>query len=106
MNDLGDPIEFVALLPIGEGETGEEKLEAAGLMFIEDGDRMIIDDVVYDSPAQGAGLDWDQEVLRVLKPAPQPSKYWMFIPALLLLALVVFLQRGRAERGARQSAAA
>ncbi|MEX3316088.1 TRAP transporter permease [Sulfitobacter sp. PS-8MA] len=102
VNDLGDPLEFVALLPIGAGETGAEKLEAAGLMFREDGDRMIIDDVVYDSPAQGAGLDWDQEVLRVLKPVPQPSKYWMFIPALLLLALVVFLQRGRAARDARK----
>ncbi|SDF21398.1 TRAP transporter permease [Sulfitobacter delicatus] len=106
VNDLGDPLEFVALLPIGEGETGAEKLEASGLVFREDGDKMIIDDVVYDSPAQSAGLDWDQEVLRVLKPVPQPSKYWMFIPALLLLALVVFLQRGRAERTSRQSATA
>ncbi|MEQ5828127.1 TRAP transporter permease [Sulfitobacter sp. NFXS29] len=106
VNDLGDPLEFVALLPIGEGETGAEKLEAAGLMFREDGDKMIIDDVIYDSPAQGAGLDWDQEVLRVLKPMPQPSKYWMFIPALLLLALVVFLQRGRAGRDTRKPATA
>ena len=106
VNDLGDPLEFVALLPIGEGETGAEKLEAAGLMFREDGDKMIIDDVIYDSPAQGAGLDWDQEVLRVLKPMPQPSKYWMFIPALLLLALVVFLQRGRAGRATRKPATA
>ncbi len=106
VNDLGDPLEFVALLPIGAGETGAEKLEAAGLMFREDGDKMIIDDVVYDSPAQGAGLDWDQEVLRVLKPMPQPSKYWMFIPALLLLALVVFLQRGRAARDTRKPATA
>ncbi len=106
VNDLGDPLEFVALLPIGEGETGAEKLEAAGLMFREDGDKMIIDDVLYDSPAQGAGLDWDQEVLRVLKPMPQPSKYWMFIPALLLLALVVFLQRGRAARDTRKPATA
>ena len=106
VNDLGDPLEFVALLPIGEGETGAEKLEAAGLMFREDGDKMIIDDVLYDSPAQGAGLDWDQEVLRVLKPMPQPSKYWMFIPALLLLALVVFLQRGRAARDTREPATA
>ena len=106
VNDLGDPLEFVALLPIGAGETGAEKLEAAGLMFREDGDKMIIDDVLYDSPAQGAGLDWDQEVLRVLKPMPQPSKYWMFIPALLLLALVVFLQRGRAARDTRKPAAA
>jgi TRAP transporter 4TM/12TM fusion protein len=102
VNDLGDPIDFVAILPIGEGATGEEKLENAGLVFRQDGDKMIIDDVVYDSAAQNAGLDWDQEVLRVLKPVPQPSKYWMFIPALLLLALVVFLQRGRAAPAARQ----
>ena len=106
MNDLGDPITFVALLPIGEGATGEEKLENAGLIFREDGDKMIIDDVSYNSPAQSAGLDWDQEVLRVLKPVPQPSKYLMFIPALLLLGLIVFLQRGRNARGQRQAAAA
>lgn len=56
---------------------------------------MIIDDVAYDSPAQKAGLDWDQEVLRVLRPVDVPTKYLMFIPALLLLALVVVLQRRR-----------
>jgi hypothetical protein len=67
---------------------------------------MIIDDVGFDTPAQNAGLDWDQEVLRVLKPVPQPSKYFMFIPALLLLALVVFLQRGRQQRLATREAAA
>ncbi|MFD2741435.1 TRAP transporter permease [Sulfitobacter aestuarii] len=103
VNDLGDPIEFVALLPLGPGATGEEKLEAAGLAFRQDGENMIIDDVLYGSPAEAAGLDWDQQVLRVLKPVPQPSKYWMFIPALLLLALVVFLQRGRNRRGSGQT---
>ena len=103
VNDLGDPIEFVAILPIGEGATGEEKLENAGLLFRTDGDKMIIDDVSFDSAAQNAGLDWDQEVLRVLKPVPQPSKYLMFIPALLLLAMVVFLQRGRAARSLKQA---
>jgi hypothetical protein len=106
MNDLGDPIEFVAILPIAEGATGEEKLENAGLLFRTDGEKMIIDDVSFDSAAQNAGLDWDQEVLRVLKPVPQPTKYLMFIPALLLLALVVFLQRGRAARSPREQAAA
>ena len=106
LNDLGDPVEFVAILPIGEGATGEAKLEAAGLLFREDGDKMIIDDVSFDSAAQSAGLDWDQEVLRVLKPVPSPSKYWMFLPALLLLAAVIFLQRGRAARTPPQTAAA
>jgi len=98
MNDLGDPIEFVAILPIGEGATGDEKLENAGLAFRQDGDKMIIDDVSFGSPAADAGLDWDQEVLRVLKPVPQPSKYLMFIPALLLLGGIIMLQRGRNRR--------
>uniref|UniRef100_UPI004047519F TRAP transporter permease n=1 Tax=Yoonia sp. TaxID=2212373 RepID=UPI004047519F len=106
MNDLGDPIEFVAVLAIGEGATGEERLEAAGLAFRADGDTMIIDDVGYDSAASIAGLDWDQEVLRVLRPLNQPSKYLMFIPALLLLGLVMFLQRGRNARSSRKPATA
>ena len=106
VNDLGDPIEFVALLDIPEGATGEEKLENAGLIFREDGDKMIIDDVGFDSPASKAGLDWDQEILRVLKPEAQPSKYLMFIPALILLGLIVIMQRGRAGRATKQPAAA
>jgi hypothetical protein len=105
MNDLGDPIEFVAVLAIEEGATGEERLETAGLVFRTEGDTMIIDDVGYDSAASIAGLDWDQEVLRVLRPLNQPSKYLMFIPALLLLGLVVFLQRGRSARAVRKSVA-
>ncbi|WP_439156466.1 TRAP transporter permease, partial [Yoonia sp.] len=102
LNDLGDPIEFVAILSIAEGASGDERLENAGLLFRQDGDTLIIDDVSYGSAAADAGLDWDQEVLRVLRPINQPSKYLMFIPALLLLALVVFLQRGRAGRASRQ----
>ena len=104
VNDLGDPIQFVALVPMGSEATGDEKLAAAGLAFRQDGDKMIIDDAAYDSPAQKAGLDWDQEVLRVLKPASAPSKYWMFIPALLVLAGVVMLQRGRAPKPRRAEA--
>ena len=105
VNDLGDPIEFVAIVPIVEGATGEEKLEAAGLTFRTEGEKMLIDDVAFGSAAQDAGLDWDQEVLRVLKPVPQPSKYLMFIPALLLLGAIVMLQRGRSGRSRKTAAA-
>jgi hypothetical protein len=98
LNDLGDPIEFVALVSIEEGATGEERLERAGLVFREEGDDLVIDDVAFGSAAAAAGLDWDQKVLRVLRPVGQPTKYLMFIPALLLLALIVFLQRGRAGK--------
>ncbi|RMH52961.1 MAG: TRAP transporter fused permease subunit [Alphaproteobacteria bacterium] len=99
VNDLGDPIEFVALLPIGEGASGEDRLAAAGVTLRREGERTIIDNVAFGSPAAEAGLDWDQVILQVLKPADAPSKYWMYVPALLLLALVVVLQRRRAEAG-------
>ena len=96
---VGEPIEFVALLPLeGEG-TGEERLEQAGVTLRTEGDKVIIDDVAFDSAGQTAGLDWDQEVLRVLRPQAQPSKYWLFIPALLALAGIVLLQGRRAENG-------
>ncbi|WP_323037012.1 TRAP transporter permease [Pararhodobacter sp.] len=97
VNDLGDPLEFVAVLPIGEGATGEERLTNAGLDLIFSPDRVMIDNVTYGSPAQSAGLDWDQQVLEVLQPVDVPAKYWMFIPALLLLAGVILLQRRRIQ---------
>jgi hypothetical protein len=96
VNDVGDPIEFVALVPVGSEATGEERLAAAGLTLEETDGKMVISDVAFDSPAQAAGLDWDQQVLRVLRPTEQPTKYLMYIPTLLLLGLVVMLQRRRA----------
>jgi len=105
VNDLGDPIEFVALVEMPQGATGEEKLESAGIFLRMDGEKTIIDDVAFGSPAAEAGLDWDQEVLRVLRPVDVPSKYWMFLPALGVLALIWFAQRGRAARATGPAAA-
>ena len=54
-----------------------------------------IDDAAFDSAAKKAGLDWDQEIIQVLRPVEQPSKYLMYLPAFALLALVYLLQRRR-----------
>ncbi|GAB4389912.1 TRAP transporter permease [Albidovulum sp.] len=97
VNAVGDPVTFTALLPVGEGATGQERLLASGLEYIVNGDQVVIDNVGFGSPAAEAGLDWDQRIELVRRPLPQPSKYWMFIPGLLLLAFVVMLQRGRAR---------
>ncbi|SEW18880.1 TRAP transporter, 4TM/12TM fusion protein [Cognatiyoonia koreensis] len=97
LNNVGDPVTFTALLPVSEGETGEDRLLASGVDYIVNEESVIIDNVTFDSPAAAAGLDWDQTIEQVRKPVPQPSKYWMFIPALLLLGLVVMLQRGRGQ---------
>jgi TRAP-type uncharacterized transport system fused permease subunit len=106
VDEVGDPIRFVVELDLPPGATGEERLEAAGLTLRVDGVRVFVEDVAYGSRAQEVGLDWDQEVLQVLEPRPQPSKYWLYIPALLVLAGIVWLQLRRREReaGAAQAA--
>ena len=101
VNDLGDPISFVALVPVGTAATGEERLADAGIEMGEKDGKVVIENVTFDSPAAKAGLDWDQEVVAVLQPVEAPSKYWMFIPALLLLGFIVWMQRRRAERRER-----
>jgi len=58
---------------------------------------MLVDNAVFDSKAQAAGFDFDQVIAELLVPAPQPSKYLFFIPALALLALIFALQRRRRD---------
>ncbi|SET50883.1 TRAP transporter permease [Paracoccus homiensis] len=99
LNEVGDPVEFTALLAVPEGADGAERQAALGIETIQNGDEVMIDNVAFDSPAQEAGLDWDQQIMLVRAPAPAPSKYWMYIPAALILALVVWLQRRRAGPG-------
>ena len=97
VDEVGAPITFVALLPISDGETGEERLLNSGLEYIKDGEEVVIDNVTFGSPAAAAGFDWDQVVQVVRMPVPAPSKYWMYIPAFALLGVIVVLQRGRAR---------
>ena len=100
LDQFGSPMETVMVLTMPEGASGEEKIGGAGLTLRQDGEKVIVDDVAFDSAAQKAGFDWDQEIIEVRKPVDQPSKYWMLIPALLVLAGIVMLQRGRAARNA------
>ena len=102
LNDIGSPVEFVALLPVPQGETGEERLEAAGIELFQDGERTMIDNVAFGSPAQSAGLDWDQEVLAVQAPTDVPSRYWAYIPAFLVLALLIWMQMRRLSASTRR----
>ena len=98
-DDVGNPRSFVSVLPMGEGESGEERLLNAGLEVINnDEGKVIIDNVGFDSPAQTAGLDFDQEIQRILAPRSSLPKHLMYIPALLLLGLIVWIQKGRRGR--------
>ncbi len=96
LDSFGAPSQKSVNLPLPAGATGEERLANAGIELNTDGGKTVIDNVAFGSNAEKAGLDWDQEITMVRSPSDQPNKYWMFIPAIALLALVVWGQRRRA----------
>jgi predicted O-methyltransferase YrrM len=78
-----------------DGSGGPERLEAAGLKLVEREGALIVDNVTFGSVAQKAGLDWDQQILKVRSPVSQPPKELMYLPALILLGLIIVMQRKR-----------
>ena len=92
---VGSKREWVVVLPVPEGADGAAKLQAVGLTVVQNDGKTIVDDAAFDSTAKKIGLDWDQQILEVLKPADTPSKYLAYIPALLILVLLIMVQRRR-----------
>ena len=92
ISDIGEATTFYAHLDIGEG-TGEQRLENMGLTLVENDGVMVIDDVSFESPAASMGLDWDQIILSVEVPVEGSlAKQWLYIPALLLLLGIAYIQ--------------
>ncbi|KFX70783.1 C4-dicarboxylate ABC transporter [Pseudomonas taeanensis MS-3] len=92
---VGDPREFAVLLPVPDGASGAERLQKIGLLTYEDAGKLLIDSVSFASPAAEAGLEFDQEILRVRAPTERWTKELIWLPGFLLFALIVWLQRRR-----------
>jgi TRAP transporter 4TM/12TM fusion protein len=105
LDEFGEPITFTALVPVMEGETGEDRLQAFGLLIFEDGDKIIVDGTEYNSKAADAGFDFDQTITEIGVPTDQPPKELMWIPALVLLVLIAFMQRRRDAQAPAEAAA-
>ncbi|MDL4862693.1 TRAP transporter permease [Halomonas elongata] len=98
-DDLGDPLTTYMTMPVPDGDSGEERLENLGLELLVEDERAVVDMVTFGSKAQELGFDFDQEIIQVLAPVDRWAKEWMWIPAFLIFALVVLLQRRRRDRG-------
>jgi len=94
-DDVGNPRRFMAILPMGEGSTGTERLASTGVELLENDGRMIVDYVGFDSAAEKAGLSFDQVLTSVEVPQEQPPKQLMYIPTIILLVGVALMQRRR-----------
>jgi TRAP transporter 4TM/12TM fusion protein len=91
----GDEVSKTVILPLGPPGTGEERLLNAGLTLRQEGGRTIIDMIGFASPAERAGLDFDFEITSVLVTNDRPPPELVWLPALALLAAIIWLQRRR-----------
>ncbi|MDA7968517.1 MAG: TRAP transporter permease [Gammaproteobacteria bacterium] len=93
----GDAVDKVVMLPLGPrvGSGAERLSESAGLeLRVEDG-KYLVDNIAFGGPAERQKIDFDWEVADIQRKADRPAKQWMFLPALALLAVVVWAQRRR-----------
>jgi hypothetical protein len=91
----GDEVSKSVMLPMGPAGPGAERLANAGLELREDDGKVIIDMIGFASPAEKAGLDFDFEITGVLRQSDRLPPEVMWIPALVLLGGIVWLQRRR-----------
>ena len=100
-------VETTLELPLGPRSFGDGAArleEFAGIAFAQGDNGWIVDNVVFGKMAQVRGVDFDWQVLKVEVPAQRMPKEVFYIPALLLLAFVGFMQLRRVRKQENQAA--
>ncbi len=95
----GSPVDSTFLLPLGDkGPDGAARLmDAAGIEFRDEDGTYYVDNLQFGGPAEQLKIDFDWEVAGIQVPADRLPKEIFYIPALLLLGIVVVLQRRRSR---------
>ncbi|MET0679545.1 MAG: TRAP transporter permease [Burkholderiales bacterium] len=103
-NVEGDDVKKTVAVQLAKPGEGRERLAEAGLTMTVLGDNVQISNVKFGSRAKKSGFEpgWKLSSLKV--PTERVSEYWVYIPALALVALVFFLQRARMRRTGRATA--
>jgi hypothetical protein len=91
----GDFVTKIVPLRLGPPAPGMDRLAHAGIEIREEDAKVLVDNIIFGSEAEKAGVDFDWEIVDIQAEAEQPPKYLFYIPALLLLAVIVLLQRRR-----------
>ncbi len=94
----GQEVSKAVILPMGPKADGATRLGFSGIELRTEDGKAIVDNVAFDSPAQKLGVDFDFQIVGVQVKTDRPMKQVMFLPAIALLVLVIFLQRGRRNK--------
>ncbi|MCH2548212.1 MAG: TRAP transporter permease [Alphaproteobacteria bacterium] len=97
-DDIGRKKEYFVHIPL-EGDTTQARLKALGLELSYDAQGVAnVDNTVFNSESEKAGILFDDKILGVRKALPQPPLYSVYMIACLCLFIIVALQFGRMRR--------
>ena len=92
----GNTVTKTVAIPMGKGASGRERLREAGVTLMQQGVSFEVASVKFGSRAKKLGLEQGYQIKELKLPNPdRPSQYWVFLPALLLGALVWRMQGQR-----------
>ena len=94
----GKEVRKGVLLPLGAADSDARKrLDAIGLkvMPAPGSENLQVLAVGFGSQAEKLGIEQGFDITAIEMPSDRPAKEWMFLPALLVLGLVVMTQRRR-----------
>lgn len=95
----GNEVRKGILLPMGpKADDYRKRLADVGVTVMPDGDVLSVMGVRFGSVAEKLGLEQSFKITAMDLPTERPTKEWFYIPALVLLALVMWLQMQRLRR--------
>ena len=96
----GDPVDARYLLPLGDaGADGATRLyDGAGIEFRDEDGKLFVDNLNFGGPSEQLGIDFDWELAELEVAADRMPKEVFYLPAFLLLGLVVLLQTRRKRK--------
>jgi len=98
LNLNGDEIKKGVLIPLGAPGDVKARLASSGLTVMADGDNLMVVAVKFGSKADKLGIEQSFRVTALEVPSDRPAKEWFFIPAFVLLGLIIVVQRARGRR--------
>ncbi|MEP5762663.1 MAG: TRAP transporter permease [Litoreibacter sp.] len=102
--DTGETTETTLVMPISGEGSSDERLTAFGMLLIEEDGAVKMDEPAFGSPFADALSSFDfygdepVQIASVQAPSDQMAKELVFIPTLIFLGFIVFLQRARMTR--------
>ncbi|MEM6934289.1 MAG: TRAP transporter permease, partial [Pseudomonadota bacterium] len=105
-NNPDNTIESIVIAPISQTGAGESELSGLGLVVSEDAGSMLLDEPLFGTPNQALGQQFDfygdapVTVSQVQVANMRMPKEVFYLPAILVLGLVILLQRRRQDKPA------